>query len=175
MLHLTIMSLWISARFCHLTCPNDSRDSEWNKSLSTILHTFECYKGLWDIKTDLGLDHLQWCSVFDPAKRFLESKFGYSLFSNPTQKTKTGTENRWRQLIATHLDHSNYLANQQQVLGFVVPFTSLSILCKNARPKPLCWAKPACYDFFFIQFSFAGPHTEHQWSYSYMLLLKEGR
>jgi hypothetical protein len=28
-------------------------------------------------------------------------------------------------LVATHLDQSNYLANQQQALCFVVPFTSL--------------------------------------------------
>jgi hypothetical protein len=37
---------------------------------------------------------LQWCSVCDPAKIFLTSKFSYLLFSNPTHKTKTGTPNR---------------------------------------------------------------------------------
>jgi len=40
--------------------------------------------------------------------------------------------------MATHLDQSNYLANQQQVLGFAVPFTSLSKLCQIAGPKPFC-------------------------------------
>jgi len=43
-----------------------------------------------------------------------------------------------RLLIATHLDQSNYLANQQQVLCFAVPFTSLCILCTNAGSKPFC-------------------------------------
>jgi len=37
---------------------------------------------------------LQWCSVCDPAKIFLTSKFSYLLFSNPTHKTKSGTANR---------------------------------------------------------------------------------
>jgi hypothetical protein len=34
------------------------------------------------------------------------------------------------------MDQSNHLANQQQVLGFAVPFASLGILCKNAGLKP---------------------------------------
>jgi hypothetical protein len=39
-------------------------------------------------------------------------------------------------LITTHLDQSNYPANQQQVLGSEVTLTSFqSILCKNAGPK----------------------------------------
>jgi hypothetical protein len=28
-----------------------------------------------------------------------------------------------------------------------VPFTSLSKMYKNARPKPFCCTKPACFDF----------------------------
>jgi hypothetical protein len=39
------------------------------------------------------------------------------------------------------MDQSNRLANQKQVLGFAVPFTSLRILCKNAGLKPFCSAK----------------------------------
>jgi hypothetical protein len=35
-------------------------------------------------------------------------------------KLKLGLHIGGRLLIATHLDQSNYLANQQQVLGFVV-------------------------------------------------------
>jgi hypothetical protein len=46
------------------------------------------------------------------------------------------TINRW-ETEPTRLDQSNYLANQQQVLGFAIPFTNLSIHCKNAGPKPL--------------------------------------
>jgi hypothetical protein len=37
---------------------------------------------------------LQWCSVCDPAKIFLTSKFIFFRFSNLTHKTKIGTANR---------------------------------------------------------------------------------
>jgi hypothetical protein len=49
--------------------------------------------------------------------------------SNLTHETKIGlaTKTGGRLLIANHLHQSNYLAIQQ-VLGFVVPFTTLSIL-----------------------------------------------
>jgi hypothetical protein len=33
------------------------------------------------------------------------------------------------------------------VLEFAVAFTSLGKLCKNAGPKPFCWAKQACFGF----------------------------
>jgi len=55
-----------------------------------------------------------------------------------------------RVLIATHMDQSNYLTNQQQVRGFVVPFTSLSKMYKNVGPKPFCCTKLACFDFFHL-------------------------
>jgi hypothetical protein len=45
-----------------------------------------------------------------------------------THKTNTGTIKGRRLLIATQLDQTNHLANQQQVLGFAMPFASLSIL-----------------------------------------------
>jgi hypothetical protein len=35
------------------------------------------------------------CSICDPAKIFLKSKFSYLLLSNPTHQTKTGTVNQW--------------------------------------------------------------------------------
>jgi hypothetical protein len=54
---------------------------------------------------------------------------------NPTHKTKTGTEIGGRLLKATHVDQSNYPANQQQVLGFAVPITSVRKMGKN------CWVK----------------------------------
>jgi len=41
------------------------------------------------------LEHLQRCSVCDPAKIFFTFKFSYVLFHNPTYKTETGTANRW--------------------------------------------------------------------------------
>jgi hypothetical protein len=43
-----------------------------------------------------------------------------------------------RLLIATHLDQSNHLANQQQLLHFAMPFSSINKLCKNAGLKSFC-------------------------------------
>ncbi len=65
-----------------------------------------------------------------------------------------------RLLIATHLDQWNYLPNQQQVLvrlcwAFNAPL----------HPEQQCWAKTillsqtSIFSLFFVQFSFAGPHT----------------
>jgi hypothetical protein len=59
-------------------------------------------------------------------KYFSHPSLFISFFSNATHKTKTGTANRWE------TTNSNYLGNEQLVLGFAVPFTSLSILCKTS-------------------------------------------
>jgi hypothetical protein len=48
----------------------------------------------------------------------------------PPIKLRLGLLMSGRLLIATHLDQSNYLANQLQALGFAVSITSLSIRCK---------------------------------------------
>jgi len=58
------------------------------------------------------------------------------LFSNPTHKTKTGTANRW-QTDKCNPSESIKLCKpfKSKVLGFVVPFTSLSKLCTNSGPK----------------------------------------
>jgi hypothetical protein len=63
------------------------------------------------------------------------SKISLLLFPNLTHKTETGTAKGGRLLIATHLEQSNHLANQQQVLGFAVPFASLSPIVQK------CWVK----------------------------------
>ncbi len=77
-------------------------------------------------------------------------------FSNPTHKTKTGTEIGGRLLIATHPDQSSYLTNQHKMLCLAVPLTSLSKLCTNAGPKPFCWAKLTCSDFSSSEFNLQG-------------------
>jgi hypothetical protein len=64
-------------------------------------------------------------------EHFSQSKISYLLFPNLTHKTEIGTRKGGRLLIAIHLHQSNHLANQQQVLGFAMPFASLNILCKN--------------------------------------------
>ncbi len=42
-----------------------------------------------------ALQHLKHCSQYDLAKIFFTSKFSCLFFSNPTNKTETGTRNRW--------------------------------------------------------------------------------
>jgi hypothetical protein len=39
-----------------------------------------------------------------------------------------------------------------QVLGFAVPFTSLSKACKNAGPKPFLLSQTSIFLRFFVQF-----------------------
>jgi hypothetical protein len=98
----------------------------------------------------LVLEHLQRCSVCDPVKIFVTSKFSYVLFCNPTNKTETGTANRWKtttykppgpiimmgesetlRAVRSYLLHS-FL----QVHSAAEPFTSHSNLRNYAEPKP---------------------------------------
>ncbi len=76
-----------------------------------------------------------------PARVFLTSKISYLTFFSQLQsspiKLETQTAKGVRLLIATHLDQSNHLANQQQVLGFAVPFASLSIFCWNTGTRTI--------------------------------------
>ncbi len=70
----------------------------------------------------------------------------------PTQSIiDLGLQIGGRLLKTIHLGQSTYLADHQQILGFAMPLTSfampLTSLCKTARPKPIFWAKPACFDF----------------------------
>ncbi len=84
------------------------------------------------------------------------------LFFNLTHKTKTGTANRWETTNNSKplepiiiIGQSERGSNSQilfitlvwQVLGFAVPFTNLSRLCKNAGAKLFCLTNPACVDF----------------------------
>jgi len=72
-------------------------------------------------------------------KYFSHPSFSYlPLFPSPPIKLKPGLQIGGRLVIATHLDQSNHLANQEQVLGFAVPFTSLCKLCNSAGQKPFC-------------------------------------
>jgi hypothetical protein len=75
----------------------------------------------------------------DPAKYFLHPSLVIYFSPTPPVKLKLGLQMRGKRLlIATHLAQSNHLVDQQQVVGFAVPFTSLFILCENAASKPFC-------------------------------------
>ncbi len=99
------------------------------------------------------LEQLHPCSACGPATVFLTNKISYLLFPNLIDKTETGTAKGGRLLIATHLDQSNHLTNQQQVLGVAVPFASLSILCKNVGTNH--FAEPNQHALIFLHPKFA--------------------
>jgi hypothetical protein len=92
-------------------------ESCWNASLA-----------VWELNS---LEHLHPCSVCGLKTVLLTSKILFYFSLTSPIKPKLGLQNG-RLLIATHLDQSNHLGNQQKVLGYAVPFASLSILCKNA-------------------------------------------
>jgi hypothetical protein len=54
----------------------------------------------------------------------------YFFFSNATHKTKTGIANRWETTNSNRIKLSRQWTTN--VIGFAVPFTSLSILCKTS-------------------------------------------
>jgi hypothetical protein len=112
------------------------------------------------IELSTVLEHLQRCSVCDPAKIFLTSKFSYLPFFNHTHKNKTGTANSWETTNSkppgtiTMIGQSQTGSGSQiifitlffwQGLDFAVPFTSLSKLCKNVGPKTILLSQPSMF------------------------------
>ncbi len=89
---------------------------------------------------------------------FVTSKFSYLLllfFPIPPIKLKV------RLLRATHLDQSNYLANQQQVSGFVLPFYQPLRLVEKCWAKTIVQSQTGMFWLFFIQFSLAWPRIKY--------------
>jgi hypothetical protein len=78
-------------------------------------------------------------------KHFSHPSLVIYFFPTPPIKLKLGLQIGGRLLIATHLDQSNFLANQQQVIGFAVPVNSPSILCKNARLKTILMSQTSMF------------------------------
>jgi hypothetical protein len=87
------------------------------------------------------------------------------LFSTPPIKQKQGLQVDGRLLITNHLDHHYdwpktrnnnkikfIIFLLQQVLGFIVPFISLSKLCKNVKPKTILMSQINMFWFWFTQF-----------------------
>ncbi len=113
-----------------------------------------------------GLEHLQQGSVCDPTGLFLTSKYRYLLFSNPTHKTKSGTANRWETTNSNAPGPIKLSGKSQQMLGFAVPFKMLG-------QNHVLQSQTGIFWLLFVQFSFAEPHTEHQWWCSYGLACSE--
>jgi hypothetical protein len=118
-------------------------------------------------------------------KTFIKSKFSYlPFFLNSSAKVKWGGLLRHRRLlIANHLDESLQKANQKheqqsdhiyytllcQVLCFAACTSLLSKSCKNAKPKPFLWAKPAWFDLSSSNFNLQGHILSKWWVFFYYI------
>jgi hypothetical protein len=92
------------------------------------------------------------CSICDPEKIFLASKFSYLLFPSPRIKLKLGLQIGGRLLLA---NRSHIIFITVFFCGFAVPFTGK--LCENTGPKPCCWDKPVIrFDLSSCNFNFEG-------------------
>jgi hypothetical protein len=94
------------------------------------------------------LQHLQLCSVCDPAKKkFLTSEFSYLLFfPTPPIQLKLGLQIGGRLLTSSNFLRGPIKLSSQSTAGVracccVFYKLPLSKLCKNVGPKPFCWAK----------------------------------
>jgi hypothetical protein len=122
-------------------------------------------------------DHLERCSVCNPAKIFFTSKFSYLLFCNFTHKTETGTANRWGGglLIANQLDQSLQWADQKHFWSAVWSERCCATMYQPPQTMQLCWAKTIFLSqtgvfwlFLTQQFYHAGSRTEHHWRCSFL-------
>ncbi len=89
------------------------------------------------------------------------------VFPTPPIKLELGLQIGWRLLIATHLNQSNYRANEHQLSpGFVVSFTSLSKLCKKCWAETILLNQTGMFWLFFIQFNLQGHILSTGWTCS---------
>jgi hypothetical protein len=114
------------------------------------------------------LEHLQRCSLCDPAKIFFTSKFSYLLFC--THKTETGRANRWGtsnskpsgpiimmgQSESLGSTHFILLHSFLPVESIGAPLTSHCALRHYAQPKPISWSNLAYFDFSSSDFTVQG-------------------
>jgi hypothetical protein len=107
---------------------------------------------IWRVKMNLYHCFFSRASSAVLSKMILQKYFSHPslvIYFFPTQprKPNLGLQIGGRLLIAAHLDQSNNLADQQQVLDFAMPFTSLSIMSKKQGQNHFPEPKPECYDF----------------------------
>jgi hypothetical protein len=101
-------------------------------------------------------------------KKHLHGSFSYLLFQNPPIQLKCGLHRRWRRLKATHLDQSNYRANEKRKYSQLEHDLTLFIRLFQASES---WAwvflSPNWTDrCTWSQISSARSHTMRRWRYS---------
>ncbi len=132
---------------------------------------------IFTVMNALLLEHLQRCSICDPAKIFFTSKCSYVLFCNPTNKTESGSANRWGTANSKPhgpiimMGRSETLSSSRSYLvhSFVQVHSAAAPRTSHGTCAQLCWTKPIFLSqtgsnwIFFIDFSCAQSHTEHRW------------
>jgi hypothetical protein len=99
-----------------------------------------------------SLEHLQWCSVCNPAKISLTCKFTFLLFPTPPVKSKTGTANRWE--TSNKNSPGPIKLSSQSTAGVRL----CSVFYQPQQTVQKCWAKTILLSqtrmsgLFFIQF-----------------------
>jgi hypothetical protein len=76
-----------------------------------------------------------WSNSTQDEQVALQQYFSYPrliIYFFPTSLIELKPAKGGKVIIATHMDQSNHRANQQRVLGFVVPFASLRHPVKNS-------------------------------------------
>jgi hypothetical protein len=114
-----------------------------------------------------GSEHLQWCSVCDPAKIFLTSKFSYLLFCNHTHKTKAGTSNQWETTNSKQPRPIIMIGQSKRGSSSRIRFITLfSGKCPTFyQPQQTvqkCWAKTILLSQSDMS-DVSGSHSEHRW------------
>jgi hypothetical protein len=107
------------------------------------------------------IEHLQLCSVCDPAKNISHPSLVIYFFANPLKKTKSRTANWWESTDSKPPERGS----SSQIIFVTLFFGRCkALLCllpasanneKNAGPKTFCLAELACFDFsssnFYVQ------------------------
>jgi hypothetical protein len=106
--------------------------------LKLILHPSYYVEIITVLEMGILLEHLQQCSVRNGDKIFLHQSLVMYFFPTPLVNLKLALQIGGRVLIPTQMDETNSPPNQQQVLSFAVPLTSLYISFKKGRPRPFC-------------------------------------
>jgi hypothetical protein len=96
------------------------------------------------------LEHLHRCSVCDPAKIFLTSKFSYLLFFNPAHKVKLGQQIRERLTTNSKPPGAIIMTGRSETLSrwcliiFIRLFSAGGHRClvtSHCKRVQFCWAK----------------------------------
>ncbi len=117
----------------------------------------------------------------DLAKIFFTSKFNYLFLSNPTNRTETGTPNRWGFTnnkppgpIIMMANQKNWAAVRSdllhsflQVQSVAAPVTNYGNLWNYAEPNPFSWAKLAHLDFLHLILLCSFTHSAPLQSWSF--------